>query len=99
MAATPDLLPPTTPERAVPAAPPVSSRPAPVAAPAPAPAPAPVYVPPPVLAPPSVSPVDVEAHVQPAEPVAEPLFTIKVWQLGFAVIVVLALLLHFAGIL
>lgn len=99
MAATPDFLPPTTPERAAPVAPPVSARPVPASAPAPAPAPAPAYVPPPVLAPPPVSPSDVEAHRQPAEPVAEPLFTIQVWQLGLAVIVVLALVLHVAGLI
>ena len=91
MAATPDFIPPTTPERAAPAVPPVSSRPAPVAVSA--------YVPPPVLAPPPVSAPKVEVHAEPAEPVAEPLFTIKVWQLGFTVIVVLALLLHFAGLI
>jgi pyruvate dehydrogenase E2 component (dihydrolipoamide acetyltransferase) len=112
VAATPDLLPPTTPERAAPAAPPVSSRPlppsappaptaaaAPVPAPEPVAAPAPVYVPAPILAPPPVMAAEVEAHVHGAAPVAEPLFTIKVWQLGFAVIVVLALLLHFAGLI
>jgi hypothetical protein len=52
-----------------------------------------------VLAPPPVRAPDVEAHAQTAEPVSQPLFTVKVWQLGFAVIVVMALLLHFAGLI
>jgi hypothetical protein len=58
-----------------------------------------VTVPPPAsahvptfLAPPPVRVPEVEAH---GEPVAEPLFTVKVWQLGFAVIVLLALLYFF----
>jgi hypothetical protein len=48
------------------------------------------------LAPPPVRAPEVEAH---GEPVAEPLFTVKVWQLGFAVIVLLAALLYFLGII
>jgi hypothetical protein len=45
-----------------------------------------------LLAPPPVRAPEVEAH---GEPVAEPLFTVKVWQLGVAVIVLLALLYFF----
>ena len=123
MAASQELLPPTTPERAVPAAPPLSSGPihvsAPVSAPTPAPAPAPapepvstsvpaptlvtvetpVYVPPPTLAPPPVRAPEVQAHVHTAELSSEPLFTVQVWQLGFAVIVVMAVLLYALGLL
>ena len=90
MAAIPDLLPPTTPERAAPEAPPVSSRPAPVAVPA--------YVPPPTLAPPPVRAPEVEAHATTAKPRAEPLFTVKVWQLGFAVIAVMLAALYALGV-
>ena len=113
MAATTDLTPPTTPEGAVPAAPPLSPRPvptstlvpvsapapvpvpAPVADPAPVSAPTPVYVPVATLAPPPARAPEVEVHVG---PVAEPLFTIKVWQLGSAVIAVMLVALYALGI-
>ena len=87
MAATQELLPPTT-APSSPTAPPLSSIPAPVS----------TYVPPPTLAPPVVRVSEVEAHVH-VEPAAEPLFAIKVWQLGFAVIVVMAAALYFLGII
>jgi hypothetical protein len=86
MAATPELLSQATPP-ASPVAPPVSSTPAP--------APVNVHVPT-FLAPPPVRAPEVDAHVT---TVAEPLFTVKVWQLGFAVIVLLAALLYFLGII
>jgi hypothetical protein len=66
----------------------------PPVSPTPPPVPVTVYVPP-LLAPPAVPAPDVEAH---GVTVAEPLFTVKVWQLGFAVIVLLAALLYFLGI-
>jgi hypothetical protein len=87
MAATSELLPPATPPPASPTAPPLSSTPPP----APAPAPVPTF-----LAPPPVRAPEVVVH---AEPAAEPLFTVKVWQLGFAVIVLLVAFLYIVGIL
>jgi hypothetical protein len=88
MAATDELLMQATPPPASPGPPPLSSTPAPAPPP---PAPVPTF-----LAPPPVRAPEVETDV---EPLAEPLFTVKVWQLGFAVIVLLVAFLYIVGIL
>jgi hypothetical protein len=97
MTATPNLVEPDAPATASPAAPPLSSTPppAPVSS---TPPPAPV-IPVPTLAPPPVRAPEVEAHVIEATPTSEPLFTIKVWQLGSAVIAVMLVLLYALGLL
>jgi hypothetical protein len=91
MAAIPELL-ETAQAAPAPSAPPLSSTPPPAVVPVS------TLAPPPVRAPETVE-ADVEAHAVPLTPVSEPLFTLKVWQLGFAVIVVMAILLHFAGLI
>jgi hypothetical protein len=100
MAATQDLLPPpaTSPS---PAAPPVSSRPAPPLSTTPAPLPQVIPVPT-LSAPPPISEPVAEpaaAPVTASAPEPEPLFTVKVWQLGLVVFVVLLALLYALGIL
>jgi hypothetical protein len=93
MAAIPELLEPAasaTPATPSPSAPPLSSTPTPAPI-----IPVPTLAPPPVRAP----EVEVEAHTMTATPTSEPLFTIKVWQLGFAVIAVMLALLYALGIL
>jgi hypothetical protein len=93
-AAITELLEPAVQETPAPAAPPLSSTPPP------APAPPREITPVPTLAPPPVRAPEVEAHASvPATPTADPLFTIKVWQLGFAVIVVMLAVLYALGIL
>jgi hypothetical protein len=88
MAAIPELL-ETAQAAPAPSAPPISSTPPPAVVPVS------TLAPPPVRAPEA----DVEAHAVPVTPASEPLFTLKVWQLGFAVIVVMAILLHFVGLI
>ena len=98
MAANENLLPPATSPPSQ-AAPPLSSRTAPPLSARPAPTP---EVPPaPTLGPPPVSEPapPVAAPVTNAAPATEPLFTIKVWQLGIVVFVVLLALLYALGIL
>jgi hypothetical protein len=94
---TNDLLPPpaTSPS---PAAPPVSSRPLPPATTAAPIIPAPAVPPSPLVFEPVPEPVAVEPVTAPS-PAPEPLFTIKVWQLGLVVFVVLLALLYVAGII
>jgi hypothetical protein len=89
MAAIPEPLEPAAQGTPFPAAPPLSSRPAP----------APEIIPVPTLAPPPVRAPEVETHVMTATPTSEPLFTVKVWQLGFAVIAVMLAALYALGIL
>lgn len=86
MAATPDLLEPAAPS---PTAPPLSSTPPPAPI-----IPVATLAPPPVRAP----EVEVEAHAMTMTPTSEPLFTIKVWQLGSAIIAVMLALLYALGI-
>jgi hypothetical protein len=94
---TNDLLPPAT--SPTPAAPPVSSRPLPPPTTStPQPAPLPTVPPSPLVFEPVPEPVAVEPVTAPP-PAPEPLFTIKVWQLGVVVFVVLLALLYFAGII
>lgn len=81
-------------ESAVEATPPSPSAP-PLSSTAP---PAPV-IPVPTLAPPPAREPEVEAPDVTAPPTSEPLFTIKVWQLGSAVIAVMLVLLYALGIL
>jgi hypothetical protein len=90
MAAIPELLEPAAAASPSPSAPPLSSTPPPAPI-----IPVPTLAPPPVRAP----EVEVEAHTMTATPTSEPLFTIKVWQLGFAVIAVMLALLYALGIL
>jgi hypothetical protein len=73
------------------------------------PVPSPEDVPAPILPPPPARAPEVEEHLpraaaveehdETATTVAAPLFTIKVWQLGFAVIAVMLGLLYALGIL
>lgn len=89
MAAIPELLESAAQATPSPAAPPLSSTPPP----------APEIIPVPTLAPPPVRAPEVEAHVMTVTSTSEPLFTIKVWQLGFAVIAVMLVALYALGIL